>query len=474
MQRKSLWLAFSALALAAWAGPADAVTHPITCDNSTPGQLNTLLTGGSVNPGDTIEITNICVGDVFVQPGLTLTNDSNSSSLVAADGVQGMVTTAGSANGTTVINGITLEGTGTDNGDAANLAVANGAAVNLQNAEVKNAQRDGILVNFGGSLTLMNTKIDGNGVANKSQKNNGIRVKSQGVINDMIGTNSVIQGNAGFGIQAQGAYIELSNTDFTSNTTSEIYALNSYLNLGGGTITASGNLPAIQAISASSATMFGTTIFGPAGAIVAAGASSVITAQSTISTANATIPAIEATGTSSLILAGGDTITNSATGGPAIQVDHLSSLVQQQASKLKPGTPQAVETINGGGSIQMQSSLDLGLGLVSSNPSVTWTLSGTEIINIQQNSSFRMSGGATVSGGNGVKVQQGSNAFFNTNNGGVNSATTTCVNSANNPMTHVSNPGSVSPAVTDFNLNDLLTGVSGAAHPGQTNSCLNF
>jgi hypothetical protein len=146
-----------------------------------------------------------------------------------------------------------------------------------------------------------------------------------------------------------------------------------------------------------------------------------------------------------------------------------------EANASKPGDPNGVETISGAGSAQEQSSVDLGQGTISGSPSLTWTLSGSETINtnVQQNSSLDLSGGVTISG-SGVKIQQGSNGFLSVGNGGTNSATIVCANSANNPYAHLSFPTSATPNVTTYNLNDVIAGVSGASHPGQPNDCANF
>jgi len=99
----------------------------------------------------------------------------------------------------------------------------------------------------------------------------------------------------------------------------------------------------------------------------------------------------------------------------------------------------AVDTINGGGTVETQSTMDLGAGTVGGVPGLSWT----GAITVQQNSSFRMSGGASVTGG--VSLIQGSNGFFNKAAGGTNSATVTC---AGTGTSHVAGAAAVSPAVT--------------------------
>lgn len=72
----------------------------------------------------------------------------------------------------------------------------------------------------------------------------------------------------------------------------------------------------------------------------------------------------------------------------------------------------------------MQSTMDLGKGLVSSGlstvPSLSW-MTGTPGLTIKQNSSFRLQGGATISGP--LNLTQSSNGFFNKSSGGTNTVT---------------------------------------------------
>jgi hypothetical protein len=230
------------------------------------------------------------------------------------------------------------------------------------------------------------------------------------------------------------------------------------------------------------------------GAILAGGASSVVLQDTGVAAPvpgnSGQQPAIDISASSTLILAGGNEICGGAlsgTGGafsgstcgtpttsPAqvLQADHSSSIFQQQGQRF--GYANHVDSVTGSAAVQVQSSMDLGQGLVSGNPSISWTIPSGGTFNILQNSSFRLSGGVSITGSNGVKLQQGSNAFFNVNNGGTNAAVIVCANTANNPMAHVSNPTEVTPNVTTYNLNDVLSGVTGATHPGQVNACLNF
>ncbi|HEV8014433.1 MAG TPA: hypothetical protein VGP48_02810 [Stellaceae bacterium] len=480
------------------ASPANATDHPITCDGSTTGQLNTLMTTTNFTQGDTVTITGICVGDTFIFPGLTFQNHTNPSVLSGTDGIEGMLTLNGNSVATTQIEGLTLEGAPSDNGDQANLHVTGGSVLNLSNSEVKLAQRDGIDVDENSSLTLQDTQIDGNGVANVNGKNNGIRVKKGGIVNDNSGAaNSTIHNNTGFGLHAEGAYVELANTDMNTDTLSEIGAFGTYLNLGGGTITATGSLPAVQVIQASSVTLVGVTISGPAGGVMAASATGLLLAHATISTTSTTVPAVEATSASSLIITGGDAIT--ASSGTAIEIDHSSSLLHQLLSRLDPGSGNAAESITGKGTILMQSSADLGQGPLTPpppgagpappTPSAVFSIVWNGPISVGQNSAIRMQSGVHVTGA--VQISAASNGYFNCNNNGNSCSGAGAANEIDgtvqclellatpaNPSVHVSNPqlivNSSLAADSGVAVANLFGASSFATSTPAANTCLNF
>ena len=133
------------------------------------------------------------------------------------------------------------------------------------------------------------------------------------------------------------------------------------------------------------------------------------------------LPALEASGSSNVLLSGGNIVTNSAANATAIEIDHSSSLMHIAAAALTAefaGVPataaSAADTITGAGLVQEQSSIDLGVGLVGGLAGLVWTGS----ITVAQNSSFRLSGGVSISGS--VALSQGSNGFFNLTKGGSN------------------------------------------------------
>ncbi len=93
----------------------------------------------------------------------------------------------------------------------------------------------------------------------------------------------------------------------------------------------------------------------------------------------------------------------------AIEVDHVGALSDIGAL---PGFNfvAAVDTVTGNGVLQLQSTADLGAGLVSGNPTLVWT-TGAGGINVSQNSSLRFEGGVAITGQ--VILAQGSNGFVN-------------------------------------------------------------
>jgi hypothetical protein len=150
-------------------------------------------------------------------------------------------------------------------------------------------------------------------------------------------------------------------------------------------------------------------------------------------------PTLEASGTSAVYLAGGNTIANSGANGTAIELDHTASLYQQDGTMF--GYANAADSVSGAGTLLLQSSIDMGQGVLAGNPTMSWN----GAISAQQNSSFRLSGGVAITGS--VVIEQNSNGFFNDDNGGSGSNQTvsgsiTCP-FINVPASHVSSPTSV-------------------------------
>jgi len=184
------------------------------------------------------------------------------------------------------------------------------------------------------------------------------------------------------------------------------------------------------------------------------------------------MPVIEASSGSVIALAGGNTICSgrlsgscTADGGVALQIDHVGSLVQVSATEF--GYTPATESVTGGGVAVLQSTIDLGLGLISSSPSLTWTTGGSGI-SVAQNSSVRMNGGVTVIGT--LAIGQASNGFFNRTKGGSNAVTSVTCPFTTVPASHIVAGTAGSPAVTPFpNPSTNFNSTSKA-----TSQCLSF
>jgi hypothetical protein len=236
-----------------------------------------------------------------------------------------------------------------------------------------------------------------------------------------------------------------------------------------------GATTAIQATGTSTLQIdTGAVITGASGqeAISLIGGSALLLQGSSIASAGAG-PVIEASSGSVLALAGGNNIcagtlsgaTCTASGGTALEIDHVGSLVQVSATEF--GYTAASDTVNGAGIAVLQSTIDLGEGLISSNPSITWT-TGASGISVAQNSSLRFEGGVTVTGT--ISIGQGSNAFFNKTKGGSNAATSVVCPFTTVPAAHIVAGSSGNPAVTPFpNPSTVFATTSKAAK-----QCLTF
>jgi hypothetical protein len=448
------------IALAALAGAADANTYDVNCNSGmvsgaasesfsattvlgavlgTPGSLP------SVSPapanGDVIEITGICVEDVTVTTsGLTITNHSGAGTgLSATDGVEGQFEIAGATG--IVIDGIVLGSSGAFSFASANdlalLYAHDGAAVTVTDGtEITNSPLLGALAARSSKLQLMSTTNTGGGTTVSlngggggdqfARDNGGLQARDNGaiVIGNSDGTGIVSITDHAF--DAVSAYrngsLVIYAANFTGNTAHQITVMSAssaHMSLAEVSITAPTGAPnAIQVVGTSTVQIdTGVTVAGASGAeaISVVGGSALLLQGAKIATPGAG-PVIEASSGSVIALAGGNTIcsgtlsgtTCTAASGIALQIDRVASLVQISGADF--GFAAASDTVTGSGSAELQSTVDLGLGLVSSSPSLTWTTESSGIT-VHQNSSFRLQGGATITGT--LTVSQSSNAFFN-------------------------------------------------------------
>jgi hypothetical protein len=507
MNRAKLAAAVSAftLALAApgWAAPATWLAD-CTTGGATSGEIlkngtlvvsgllptNTLgfsLLGtpsggpGQISPGpvagDIIEIKGICTEDVTVStPGLTLANDSNSGALITTDGVLGQLELAGVPN--TVINGIligTTAGASAFGGsESANLYLHDGAALTLENSQVSNGPLIGILATRSSAVSVIATTVSNNGslAGGNDNTNMGILASDNATVylGERNGTGATtIENNSGAGIEAdEASSVVIYAATISGNTLPQVELLGAssglITGLNGSTtqITApsGGGSQAIFATGASTLDVEqGAVVAGNENnAAIGLNASTLLLQGSVVSSGaggaspSTAEPTLHGTGNSVIALAGGNTIcfgTVSAgpscaatSGGTAIGVDHVSTLAQTAAATL--GYAAATDSVFGGGLVQMQSTADLGLGLISGAPSLTWA-TGTRGVTIRQNSSFRLQGGATVTGA--ITLTQSSNAFFNKSNGGTNTVSGGMLCPFGTvPAAYIAGPANVSPA----------------------------
>ena len=281
-------------------------------------------------------------------------------------------------------------------------------------------------------------------------------LNSDGSIN--TGVVSPVSDNSGNGISAlSNSHVSVAGGSIQGNKENQVIAAGgAVVGLSGVEVTQT-QVPttpgdfAIQNLGASTMLLVGgTSVSGgsDAGAVMVGSASSLVMNGATLSSAS-NMPTLEVTGSSNAILAGGNTLTSTDASGDVVELDHSASLQQwlyagqlpEFAAHPVAHTP-AAETITGAGLVQEQSSLDIGQGLISSSAGLTWNGS----ISVQQNSSFRLSGGVHVTGS--VSLSQGSNGFLNLNNGGNNNVDGTI----NCPFTtvaasHVSAPQKAIPNV---------------------------
>jgi hypothetical protein len=466
-----------AVVLVALATVARAQT-PVDCDTNPTTALGLAI--ANATPNSVLAIKGICQQDVTIAMatnwGVTLTNDTGNTgaALVPTDGVMGELAVTGPL--AVAINGITLEGTATDEGLPANVVLQNGASATIANAQIVNAQRVGLSLEAA-TATVVNSVVSGNGIALATNASDGIHAVGGshlkfGAVNgdgSIDASDAVtVSGNMGNGLFiGSDSRLVMTGGSIAGNAGDQILAAGSALVALYGTSVSQTSAPAapgsfaIQGIGTTTVTLGGgatVTAGTVAGGVQVLNASALILLGADISNDSKTLPTIDASGNSNIVLAGGNQIANSAAAGTAIEVDHEASLLQtlsgELASSMTTGpmsaTPSA-DTIVGAGTAQMESSMDVGIGFLSGAASLTWT--GT--VAISQNSIFRMSGGATIDGV--LTLAQGSNGYFNNSNGGTGNVVTggvTCPgNVAASHVTAGANtvllaPGSSTSAVT--------------------------
>jgi hypothetical protein len=467
------------------------------------GNFSTSLAGG-----DTVEITGLCQQEIEVRTsGITIAGPTGSSAPAAtppdsssmANGIQGQVQVVGAQRVT--FNGVLLGSTsGTvtlpTNYSPSNIALLwahDGAAVSVINSVVRFSPIRGVYASRSASIVIHSSTIADNSIGQTVTRfNSAIEVTDASAVT--LGTPPVVFGtstnddpvavtnNAGDGIFAsRGGAVVVYAATISGNGQKQIRLFNgSSARISGGganpplsVINAPVNSSdeAVGAIASTVLIEQGASIVGGSGgsAVALNGGSAGLIQGSQISGGNTTI---QASGTSTLALAGGNLICHGAisggvcspTAGTAIVINHVGALIQVNGLADFNYTP-AQDIVFGTALVQLQSTFDIGAGLISGQPSIVWTTGAGGIV-ASQNSSLRLQGGAQVNGT--IALLQGSNGFFNKSQGGSNTVTggVSCAWTSI-PSAHIAVVnGSLSPAPT------LIGNILSAS--GLTTQCLAF
>jgi hypothetical protein len=427
--------------------------------------------------GDVVEITGLCPQDVAVTvPSLTITNPNYNAvsdptpALVVADGVTGQLEVSGATG--TMISGLLLGATSSfpfgSTKDLALLYAHDGAAVTLANAMVEFSPLLGVLSARSSEVAILASTIQSNGGNNADttpRDNGGVQARDNGtvVLGLAGGTLPVTVTNHAF--DAVSAYrnstVILYAAQLTNNTAHQVNIVSASSAYITGNNTASPSTPATTILAPAGAQAavqaFGTStvrvdslarITGASGEqAISVNAGSALLLQGSLIAASGSGPVIEASAGSVLGLAGGNVIcsgslsgsTCTPANGSALEATRVSSLVQVNAAEF--GYSPTAEAVTGGGTIQLQSTADLGIGFLSGQPGLAWT-TGTDGIPVSQNSSFRMQGGVAITGT--VVLSQATNGFANfsnapSDNTSPNSVTTLTCSWIDIPSAHLFN-----------------------------------
>ncbi len=420
------------------------------------------ITGGTIDTGAmTGNAVNVFAGG-RAAIGYNPVTGAQSSVTITASG-NGVTAGAGSA---VVINlpnitsnhlaGVVAEGNaaveivggtiGSNGGDG--IDISDGAAVVFNSTQFGGSSATQVTSNHGAGIVMFGGTLDidtaaiGVLIGGSSAANDGDGIDASVGATVTIASGSVSD-NFGGGINLTHAVAKLRNLAIGGNQGGPpISAILSTVDAEGVTINTPGSLgqPAILAFR-SGVELDTDVVNGPtdANTLGAFGGTSVLLYKTTLAAADTTDPTLEVADGSSVVSAGGNTIDNSAASGPAIMVSNGSTFNEESSAVITKNFPTAADAITGASTVQMQSDMELGTG--ATTPS-NWTGS----IAVAQNSSFRMHGGMTISGG--VTIAQGSNGFFNKTAGGTSTVNGTHVACLGTGTTHiVGGAVSVTPAV---------------------------
>jgi hypothetical protein len=423
------------LALAGLLGTAGLGHASITVDcTSNSAALASLFQGG-VASGTTVLVQGTCVGTVTVGSSfVTITQAPAGGEIQGSVGIftQGVT-----------ISSITIDGHGATQ---AGIVYESGSYFStLNDVTVQNFPNSGVTM----CCTAISVLITGGTFTNNV--NCGIFAIGAGdgftLSNDSGSTAPLITANGAASNPGQpqggiclqdGALAEITAATVQANARGPALSLiGAGANVTGGTFQSplGQTFPVVELANGKlnllNATISGT---GASNAIFASPGGSITMQNTTVSQSDAADATILIADDSALVSLGGNTISNSAANGIAVTVANVGTFHERNETAF--GIALAKDTITGFGVVQVQSNMELGTG--ASVPSM-WT----GAITVQQNSSFRLDGGITITGG--VTILQGSNGFFNKSVGGTNSATITC---AGTDSSHIAGANFVSPPVT--------------------------
>ena len=259
---------------------------------------------------------------------------------------------------------------------------------------------------------------------------------------------ATIQNNGGVGVTAEGgAVVVLMGATVMGNGAGAVLALqgSTVVILNSSIGQSASTSPAIVAMQLSSVSLAqSTNVTGPPDnhTIFASQGSNVYLQNASVTSnapfdVNNQLASIAVADSSSVTLAGGNVITNSAPGGAAALVSGGSSFKQSNPIVFE-NIRAPVDAINGTGLIHTQSVIELaaepnGLGIV-------WTGN----IRVNQGSSFRADGDNVTINGT-LTLDQAANGYFNHSTGSIIDITLVKCNSTTD---HVSNPTFVTPPIT--------------------------
>ena len=488
------------IATLALGGTAEAQSS-VRCDLD-PSALQSAVAANP--PGTSFAITGLCQGSVTVGTSLALLNHLGSDTLQSGDGIQGELVITGSA--LVLIDGITLEGTASDTGLPDIVEVVGTPTVGIENSQIINGQRMGLNISGGATIVLANTTVSNNGIANVAGQNDGISALSASLV--LGGTNSggsvdpsqavTVANNTGNGIGLFGhGHLAMAGGIIQGNGGNQVFLAGGSDIEVFGTQIFQGQTPAmpgafaIQALGGSTVGLFSGSVVsggGVAGAVLVASAGSLFMNGALIANTSLTVPTIQISGSSNGVLGGGNTIHNTQSGGTVLQIDHASSFQQVGLAGYMPELlagihiAPAPDALSGSAFVQEQSQFDVGMGTISGNPSLTWSVPAGSCILVQQNSSLRLSGGVAIAGaapsacplnGNAVSskitIQQESNGFFNLSQGGsdeIDGGGNVSCAFAGMPNAHVTGKANISPPSAQPVVIGSLAAALNATSPG--------